>query len=68
MRDNEREPPDLTCMPMPPHTPLPFFQGNGTSVLHRFPYAGINFFCYEHFKEYLGDGAHRHLSLSHCTR
>jgi hypothetical protein len=31
-------------------------QGNGTSVLHRFPYAGINFFCYEHFKEYLGDG------------
>lgn len=30
-------------------------QGNGTSVLHRFPYAGINFFCYEHFKAYLGD-------------
>lgn len=31
-------------------------QGNGTSVMHRFPYTGINFLCYERIKEYLGDG------------
>jgi len=31
-------------------------QGNGTSVLHRFPYAGINFFCYEHLKLSLKEG------------
>ena len=31
-------------------------QGNGTSVLHRFPYAGINFFCYEHLKAHLREG------------
>ena len=24
-----------------------FWKGNGTSVLHRFPYSGINFFVYE---------------------
>jgi len=28
-------------------------------VLHRFPYAGINFYCYEKFKEALGDGSPR---------
>ncbi len=38
-------------------TPIHGQQGNGTSVLHRFPYAGINFFCYERFKEYLAGGA-----------
>ncbi|GAB5029772.1 mitochondrial carrier family [Nannochloropsis oceanica] len=36
-----------------------FWKGNGTSVLHRFPYAGINFYCYEKFKEALGDGSPR---------
>ncbi len=53
------------CAPLPslhpPNSPthLPNPQGNGTSVLHRFPYAGINFFCYEHFKDFLGDGSPR---------
>lgn len=29
------------------------WRGNGTSVLHRFPYSAINFFVYEHTLDYL---------------
>lgn len=32
------------------------WKGNGTSVLHRFPYSAINFYCYELFKTRLSAG------------
>lgn len=32
---------------------LAFWKGNGTSVIHRFPYSAINFYLFENFKRYL---------------
>ena len=34
---------------------LAFWKGNGTSVLHRFPYAAINFYAYENFKSHFSN-------------
>lgn len=32
---------------------LSLWKGNGTSVLHRFPFSAINFYCYENTLDYL---------------
>eukprot|EP00594_Rhizosolenia_setigera_P014883 CAMPEP_0178963710 /NCGR_PEP_ID=MMETSP0789-20121207/15194_1 /TAXON_ID=3005 /ORGANISM="Rhizosolenia setigera, Strain CCMP 1694" /LENGTH=364 /DNA_ID=CAMNT_0020648247 /DNA_START=139 /DNA_END=1233 /DNA_ORIENTATION=- len=37
---------------------ISLWKGNGTSVLHRFPFSGINFYCYENMLDLL-NGRHR---------
>jgi len=34
---------------------LSLWRGNLTSVIHRFPYSGINFFCYENVLDFLSE-------------
>lgn len=37
---------------------LSLWKGNGTSVLHRFPYSAINFYCYENMLDILVGATH----------
>ncbi len=43
------------------------WRGNGTSVLHRFPYSAINFFVYEHTLDFL-EQRHRDRQHEHDNR